>query len=395
MSNYENKKNRSEVKTFVGGLPSHAQAADLEKFMSQFGTISEVYVPPCNNNEKDQKNHKGFAFVTFSQINSLEKLLREHHFFGRTIDVKKNIQCCAYLSSLPPSIQESDIQQALEKEGLTFYSVKLPSSEDNCPPGHAMIKAKNQQALRDLMRFGGIKILGNYYEFSTRVFKKHHPQGRYKDSKDYGYKNKRDYHDKTDAHYKFTETNPEEERKRRGFEDSHQSHKNRSNIQGHESEVSMGDKEDPFFTNAFNDSHIPINQLPYPLNETSKKIEKDGQRPGRKMSSSLQTNSKEYRPPSHMPENLFGSPGAESQGFNQIGSDPLSLSMGDSLSTRLYSDCGLSSQEYVDPQIQVSKRLGGNRFPFFAPLADGVHLPPPAPLTREVQINYFTFPGRE
>eukprot|EP00252_Welwitschia_mirabilis_P007497 TRINITY_DN1890_c0_g1_i3.p1 TRINITY_DN1890_c0_g1~~TRINITY_DN1890_c0_g1_i3.p1 ORF type:complete len:376 (+),score=97.74 TRINITY_DN1890_c0_g1_i3:303-1430(+) len=62
-------------KIFVGRLPSEANAEDLRRHFSTYGTIVDVFVP---KNPKG-KGHRGFGFVTFAERGVAERVSRRTH----------------------------------------------------------------------------------------------------------------------------------------------------------------------------------------------------------------------------------------------------------------------------------------------------------------------------
>ncbi|KAF3787590.1 putative RNA-binding protein [Nymphaea thermarum] len=75
---------RVEKKMFVGRIPLETTAEDLQAYFSQFGWVTDVYLP------KDPKkiSHRGFGFVTFADEATAARVARVRHFLhGREIAV--------------------------------------------------------------------------------------------------------------------------------------------------------------------------------------------------------------------------------------------------------------------------------------------------------------------
>ena len=74
---------------FVGGIPVRADLNQLVEFFSKYGQISSV---------KRKKNSKkgrafGYAFVTFEQSDSIDKVLQSPVIFlGRTLECKPAVR---------------------------------------------------------------------------------------------------------------------------------------------------------------------------------------------------------------------------------------------------------------------------------------------------------------
>ncbi|CAN6475468.1 unnamed protein product [Victoria cruziana] len=75
---------RVEKKMFIGRIAPETTAEDLQAYFSQFGWVTDVYLP------KDPKkiSHRGFGFVTFADEATAARVARVRHFLhGREIAV--------------------------------------------------------------------------------------------------------------------------------------------------------------------------------------------------------------------------------------------------------------------------------------------------------------------
>ncbi|KAH9296431.1 hypothetical protein KI387_040019, partial [Taxus chinensis] len=62
-------------KIFVGKLPQDANAEDLRQYFSNFGLVTDVYVPK----DPRRTGHRGFGFVTFAEEGVADRVSRRSH----------------------------------------------------------------------------------------------------------------------------------------------------------------------------------------------------------------------------------------------------------------------------------------------------------------------------
>jgi len=132
-----------DTKTFVGGLPQYIDEQELAKFMSQFGSVSDYFMP------RDQLNgtHKGYAFFTFSGPCS-DKLFGEHMFKNKTIDVKRNFHNSIFLTQLPQSISSLTVKNALESKGFPVEEILIGNQANGVPTGVVAIRLAKEEYLQ-------------------------------------------------------------------------------------------------------------------------------------------------------------------------------------------------------------------------------------------------------
>jgi hypothetical protein len=136
-----------ELKTFVGGLPIPCEEAELGLFMSQFGQVVDVFI----SREPHSRLHKGFAFVTFSSVHSLEHLFGEHYFKDRQIEVMRNLHNQLFLSSVTHSISPPAIRTALENQGFGVHEVLIGTDLNGVPRGFATVRLHRDELLPDVV----------------------------------------------------------------------------------------------------------------------------------------------------------------------------------------------------------------------------------------------------
>lgn len=70
---------RSTVnKIFVGGIKDAITENDMQEFFSQFGTIEKIET----FTDKETNKKKGFAFVTFTDFDAVDKCYRKYYRRG-------------------------------------------------------------------------------------------------------------------------------------------------------------------------------------------------------------------------------------------------------------------------------------------------------------------------
>lgn len=71
-------------KLFVGGIPKRARSSEVRVYFEKFGEIEALEIPSNSN----KVNH-GFAFVTFTDPESAQKVIHERHFMGgKPLEIK-------------------------------------------------------------------------------------------------------------------------------------------------------------------------------------------------------------------------------------------------------------------------------------------------------------------
>lgn len=74
-------------KIFIGGVKEDIQDHELKSYFGQFGQIVEFEVPV----DRDTQKPRGFAFITFEDFDTVDKLVakRHHEICGHRCEVKK------------------------------------------------------------------------------------------------------------------------------------------------------------------------------------------------------------------------------------------------------------------------------------------------------------------
>lgn len=82
------KNNVMNTKMYVGNLPFSAGEADLRQLFSDFGSVTDLFLPIDHSTNRP----RGFAFVTMDSATGMQeaiKALHETEFMGRNLTVNE------------------------------------------------------------------------------------------------------------------------------------------------------------------------------------------------------------------------------------------------------------------------------------------------------------------
>ena len=136
--------------------------------MSQFGYVKDVYI----SKDMDSESHKGFAFVKFSSVHSLERLFGEHRLNGKLIEVKRSLQDYVCLHGLPREATQADVEKALSDMGYSVTELLLGGHVFGVTVGTAGVKLSKYKHQEQLAKKGELKVLGCSVKALLRVQKK-------------------------------------------------------------------------------------------------------------------------------------------------------------------------------------------------------------------------------
>lgn len=139
-------KGSTENRIFVNHVPAAATTEDLVAYFSQFGTTSDVYLPPLFGTNQ----HKGIAYVTFDYAESKELTLKcqAHIVLGQQVQVQVCMPKGAGKGQMPGTSAAGDrifisqiAQDATQDEVQAYFAqfggwsdVFMPKG--NFPAGH-------------------------------------------------------------------------------------------------------------------------------------------------------------------------------------------------------------------------------------------------------------------
>lgn len=119
----------SEV--FIGGLPRDAMEEDLRELCEKFGEIFEVRLMK----DKDTKESKGFAFITFTNKDAAQMAIEELHnkeFKGRTLRCSlSQTKHRLFIGNVPKSLSEDELRKMLEGSAPGVHNIEMFKDPQN------------------------------------------------------------------------------------------------------------------------------------------------------------------------------------------------------------------------------------------------------------------------
>lgn len=347
------------LKTFVGGLPFYCDEQDLGMFMSQFGTVLDVYI-----SREQTGYHKGFAFVNFSSVYSLEKLFGEHYFKSKVIEVKRNLHNQLLLSPIPEEATAADIQRAVEELRFPVAEVTIGGEHNGVPAGSASVRLVREDQMYQAVSIGKLMILDKQVEILSRAAKK--PQN-------VGIK------DNSNRKKQKPQTSTGRELDKRFARPQGLSLSGLS--------IENPEQQESFFNIVQSYTGLSINNDSEPSTVDLGFTPEPGSGlvVRRKLSSSLKTNSKEYFPSPHKADSIHL--GRENSGALSLDHD---FQQRITVAGRHNSECGI----VTEPQTPLSKKLNGYSSSFYSMQ----NVLDPSQLNHkpgEVRVAFFTFPGKD
>ncbi|CAA7403468.1 unnamed protein product [Spirodela intermedia] len=113
----------SEV--FIGGIPRNATEEDLRGLCEPFGEIFEVRLMK----DKDKKENKGYAFITFTSKDAAQKAVDEIHdkeYQGKTLRCSQSqSKHRLFIGNIPKSMNEDDMKRILEENGPGVENIEF------------------------------------------------------------------------------------------------------------------------------------------------------------------------------------------------------------------------------------------------------------------------------
>ncbi|KAI4373592.1 hypothetical protein MLD38_011703 [Melastoma candidum] len=119
----------SEV--YIGGIPHDAQEEELKTFCESIGEVVEVRIMKA----KDSNENKGFAFVTFKNVElateAMEKL-NESEFKGKKVKCSTSqAKHRLFIGNIPRSWGDEDLRQAVSRVGPGVTGIELVKDMNN------------------------------------------------------------------------------------------------------------------------------------------------------------------------------------------------------------------------------------------------------------------------
>ncbi|XP_008777549.1 heterogeneous nuclear ribonucleoprotein Q-like isoform X1 [Phoenix dactylifera] len=119
----------SEV--FIGGLLRDATEENLRDLCEAFGEIHDVRLVK----DKDTRESKGFAFITFTNKDAAQKAIEELHdkeFKGRTLRCSlSQAKHRLFIGNVPKSLSEEELRKILEESGPGVQNIEMFKDPQN------------------------------------------------------------------------------------------------------------------------------------------------------------------------------------------------------------------------------------------------------------------------
>lgn len=151
---------------FIGGIPRDATEEELRELCEPFGELLELKLMK----DKDAKENKGFAFVTFTTKDAACKAIEEirhKEFKGKTLRCSVNqAKHKLFIGKIPKSLLEEELRKILEECGPGIQNIEIfkDSQEPRRNRGFAFVEYYNHacaEYARQKMTTADFKIDGS------------------------------------------------------------------------------------------------------------------------------------------------------------------------------------------------------------------------------------------
>jgi len=158
-------------KLFAGGLPQDVSEADLKDYFGNYGTVSSVTLKM----DPATGRSRGFAFVVFSDVESLQSALgQEHTMKNKKVAVKKaaSKQGKIYVGKFNNPITEDEIRSHFEQYG-NVVEIQRPvdRSKNSEPKNFCFITFDKEESANQLLGKGGVNVAGQDVEIKKVTVK--------------------------------------------------------------------------------------------------------------------------------------------------------------------------------------------------------------------------------
>ncbi|XP_023334541.1 RNA-binding protein squid [Eurytemora carolleeae] len=149
-------------KLFCGGLPQECTQDDLKEYFGKYGELERVQLKM----DPQTGRSRGFAFVLFKEVESLEAASQdEHSIKGKKATVKKaDVKPGKiYLGKLPESgLSEDEIKTFLSEYGtVTEFIRPIDKMNGNAPKNFCFVTFDKERVSKKLIQQGNIVIQGH------------------------------------------------------------------------------------------------------------------------------------------------------------------------------------------------------------------------------------------
>ncbi|XP_078442240.1 RNA-binding (RRM/RBD/RNP motifs) family protein [Wolffia australiana] len=119
----------SEV--FIGGIPRDATEENLRELCEPFGEIFEVRLMK----EKDKRENKGYAFITFLSKDSAQRAaeeIQDKEYKGKTLRCSQSqSKHRLFIGNIPKSMSEEEIKKVLDESGPGVENIEFLKDPSN------------------------------------------------------------------------------------------------------------------------------------------------------------------------------------------------------------------------------------------------------------------------
>ncbi|ODV90601.1 hypothetical protein CANCADRAFT_26233, partial [Tortispora caseinolytica NRRL Y-17796] len=155
---------KAEGKLFIGGLHWQTDEDSLVNYFSQFGEVMDRVIMRDGPNGRS----RGFAFLTFKDPSSVDKVLETTHVLdGKTIDPKRAIPKDQqenagkiFVGGLPSEITEQEFHDFFAKYGNVIDANLMVYKETGRSRGFGFVTYDSLKPIDDLFAAGPL-VLGN------------------------------------------------------------------------------------------------------------------------------------------------------------------------------------------------------------------------------------------
>jgi len=166
------------LKAFVGGLAPTTTEDQLTEYFSQFGRIGEVSVM----REKTTGRSRGFAFLTYENLESLEKSLvsPKHVLDGRTVEVKRAIprgevktkSRKVFVGGVPPNATNESLRECFERFGPIAEAQIMRDRARNRSRGFGFVTFEDDESVPKVLAVSEHKLDGKLVDVKKAEPKK-------------------------------------------------------------------------------------------------------------------------------------------------------------------------------------------------------------------------------
>lgn len=149
-------------KLFIGGLPQECTQDDLKEYFGSFGEMERVQLKM----DPSTGRSRGFAFIVFKDVNSLETTLgQEHTVKGKKVTSKKaDIKSGKiYVGKLPDDgITEDDIRTFFSDHGVVTEVIRpIDKTKNNEPKNFCFVNFEKERVSKKMIQMGSVNINGH------------------------------------------------------------------------------------------------------------------------------------------------------------------------------------------------------------------------------------------